>query len=186
MALRNSYEAYGTLARLFHWLTVIFVIAAWAIGMFRGELPQGAARATAMLVHINLGLAVLGLLVARILWRLADPAPPPPKTPLGRPGEIAAAAAHGVSYLLLLAVPLIGIAMVFARGRPLSVLGLYEIASPWVADRAFGDMLKPYHALMGHALIAIAGLHAVAALVHHFVFRDATLRRMIGPAPERA
>ncbi|RAI34351.1 cytochrome b, partial [Rhodoplanes roseus] len=183
MALRNSYEAYGTLARLFHWLTVIFVVAAWAIGMFRGELPQGPARATAMFVHVNLGLAVLGLLVARILWRLADPAPPAPRTPLGRLGEIASASAHGLSYLLLAAVPLIGIATVFARGRALSVFGLFEIASPWAADQAFAAMLKPYHGLLAQALIAIAVLHAIAALVHHVVFRDPTLRRMIGPRP---
>jgi cytochrome b561 len=184
MALRNSYEAYGALARLFHWLTVICVIAAWAIGMFRGELPEGAARATAMFMHFNLGLAVIGLLVARILWRLADPAPPMPKTPLGRMGEIAAAAAHGISYILLLAVPLIGIAIVFARGRPLPVLGLFEIASPWAPDREFATMLKPYHGLLAQALMAISFVHAVAALVHHFVFHDPTLRRMIGPAPD--
>jgi cytochrome b561 len=184
MALRNSYEAYGVLARLFHWLTVIFVIAAWAIGTFRGELPEGAARATAMFMHFNLGLAVVGLLVARILWRMVDRAPPPPKTPLGRLGEVAAASAHGISYLLLLAVPLIGIAIVFSRGRPLPVFGLFEIASPWAPDREFANMLKPYHGLLVQALMGIAFLHAVAALVHHFVFHDPTLRRMIGPAPE--
>lgn len=186
MALRNSYEAYGAMARLFHWLTVICVVAAWAIGMFRGELPEGAARASAMFVHINLGLAVIALLVARILWRMADPAPPMPKTPLGRMGEIAAASAHGISYILLLAVPLIGIAIVFARGRPLPLFGLAEIASPWAADRSFATMLKPYHGLLANLLMVIAVLHAVAALVHHFVFRDPTLRRMIGPAPERS
>lgn len=185
MALRNSYEAYGAMARLFHWLTVILVIAAWAIGMFRGGLPDGAARATAMFLHFNFGLAILALLAARILWRLADPAPPMPKTPLGRLGEIAAASAHGLSYLLLLAVPLIGIAIVFARGRPLPVLGLAEIASPWAPDRDFANMLKPWHGLLANALMLIAFLHAVAALLHHFVFHDPTLRRMIGPAPER-
>ncbi|MFL9825233.1 cytochrome b [Rhodoplanes sp. SY1] len=185
MALRNSYEAYGAMARLFHWLTVICVIAAWAIGMFRGELPEGAARATAMFVHFNLGLAVLALLAARVAWRLADPAPPMPKTPLGRMGEIGAAAAHGISYILLLAVPLIGIAIVFARGRPLPLFGLAEIASPMAVDRDLANMLKPWHGLLAQALMLFAFLHAAVALVHHFVFRDPTLRRMIGPAPER-
>jgi cytochrome b561 len=184
MALRNSYETYGAIARVFHWLTVVLVIAAWLIGFFHDGVPQGPMRATAMFVHYSLGLSILGLLVLRVLWRLVDPAPPLAKTPLGRPGEIAAAAAHGLSYMLLLAVPLIGIVLVFARGRPLPLFGLAEIASPWVADQTFARAVKPYHGLLAHSLMVIAFLHAAAALVHHFVFHDATLRRMAGPATE--
>lgn len=184
MALHNSYEAYGTMARLLHWLTVVLVMVAWLIGLFHDAVPQGAPRATAMFVHMSCGLAIVLLLVLRILWRMVDRAPPPAKTPLGRLGEIAAASAHGISYLLLLAIPVIGIMLVFARGRPLPVFGLFEIASPWAADRDFARAMKPYHEWLAHALMAIAFVHAAAALVHHFVFHDSTLRRMVGPAPE--
>ncbi|CAL8981971.1 MULTISPECIES: cytochrome b [Rhodoplanes] len=181
MGLRNTRDSYGAMARAFHWLTVVLVLVAWLIGLFRGELPE-ANRAAAMFVHISLGLAVVGLLVLRLLWRMVDPAPPPVQTPLGRLGDIAAASMHGLSYLLLLAVPVIGIVLVFARGRPLPVFGLFEIASPWPADRAFARSIKPYHEWLAHGLMALAFIHAAAALVHHFVFGDRTLRRMAGPA----
>ncbi|NVO17810.1 MAG: cytochrome b [Rhodoplanes sp.] len=182
MTLRNSPDAYGTIARALHWLTVVLVVAAWLIGLFHNAFPQGAARAAAMFVHMTFGLTIALLLVVRVLWRMVDPAPPPPKTPLGRLGDIAAASVHGITYLLLLAIPAIGIALLFARGRPLPVFGLTEIASPWAADRSFARTLNPYHEWLAHALMAIAFVHAVAALVHHFVFHDRTLRRMIGTA----
>ena len=78
-----------------------------------------------------------------------------------------------------MAVPLVGIAVQFARGNPLPVFGLFDIASPWSADRAFARNLKGIHELLAHGLLALAALHAAAALVHHWVFNDRALTRML-------
>ncbi len=98
---------------------------------------------------------------------------------MGRLADLAAKLGRLFLYVLLLAVPVIGIATQFAGGEALSVFGLFEIASPWTKDRSFKHSLKEMHELMAHALIALATLHALAALVHHFVFHDETLRRML-------
>ena len=79
----------------------------------------------------------------------------------------------GRSYLI------VGIVAQFARGDTLSVFGLYEIASPWVKDRAFARSVTEIHEIAANALVVPAALHAVAALVHHWVFRDRTLVRML-------
>ena len=124
------------------------------------------------------------LTVMRLLYRTADPSPLAANTEL-RNGALAgwmglgAKLAHLGLYLLLVAVPLVGMAVQFARGNPLPVFGLFDIASPWSADRAFARNLKGIHELLAHGLLALAALHAAAALVHHWVLKDRALTRML-------
>ena len=87
--------------------------------------------------------------------------------------------AHFALYVLLVVVPIAGIVLQFARGDSLSIFGIADIASPWPRDRAFAENVKEVHELLAHALLAVAGLHAAAALVHHWVFGDRTLVRML-------
>jgi cytochrome b561 len=91
----------------------------------------------------------------------------------------AARVAHYALYALLVAVPIAGIVVQFARGDALPVFGVFEISSPWLVDRAFARSVKEVHEVLANALVIFAGLHAGAALVHHWVFRDRTLVRML-------
>ncbi|MFX5784935.1 cytochrome b/b6 domain-containing protein, partial [Acinetobacter baumannii] len=88
------------------------------------------------------GLAILAVLAARLSWRMVDPPPPPAPTRLGLWAERAAQLTHCALYLLLIAVPIVGIVLQFARGRPVPLFGLAEIPSPWVADRAFSRNVR--------------------------------------------
>lgn len=179
MQFRNSPKGYGAIPQALHWLTVGLVVLAWALGTFDDALPKGAARAAGLFVHISAGIAILAVLVARLLWRLADPPPPPEPTVLGVWLDWAGRLAHYALYTLLIAAPVAGIVVQFARGDALPLFGLFEIPSPWVADRAFARSVKDVHELLANALVILAGLHAAAALVHHWVFRDRTLVRML-------
>ena len=91
----------------------------------------------------------------------------------------AARIAHYALYALLVAVPVAGIVLHFARGDALPLLGLAEIPSPWIKDRAFARNVKGVHEILAHALVILALFHAAAALIHHWVFRDRTLVRML-------
>ena len=128
--------------------------------------------------------ALDGSTALRLLWRLVDRSPPLEETEYGAWAFAAwtglgAKMAHLALYILLIAVPVVGIAVQFARGDALSIFGLFDIASPWPADRAFARSLKEIHEVLAHGLMAVAGLHAAAALVHHWVFGDRTLVRML-------
>ena len=72
-----------------------------------------------------------------------------------------------------------GIITQFARGDALSIFRLFEIASPWVKDRAFARSVTAIHEILANTLVILAALHAVAALIHHWVLRDRTLVRML-------
>jgi cytochrome b561 len=88
---------------------------------------------------------------------------------------------HYVLYGLLIAAPVSGIILQFARGDSLPLFGLTEIASPWAPDRALARSVKEVHEVTANALVIIAAFHATAALLHHWVLRDRTLMRMLPP-----
>ncbi|MBV9237895.1 MAG: cytochrome b [Xanthobacteraceae bacterium] len=174
MRLTNSKDRYGAVPQFLHWAVVALVITAWLLGQFIDDLPRGT-----LAIHIALGLGVLVFLVARLAWRFSDPPPEPEPTALGPWLDVAGRLAHYLMYLLLALVPIAGIVTQFARGDAVSIFGLYEIASPWVKDRAFARSVTEVHEILANALVIFAGLHAVAALVHHWILRDRTLLRML-------
>lgn len=179
MRIRNSTEDYGAVAMAFHWAVVVMILLSWFSGQFGEELPRGPARAAGLLVHISSGLAIVGFVTARLFWRLADPPPAPEVTALGKWGDWAGRLVHVALYGLMVAVPVVGVVLQFARGNALPVFGLFDIPSPWAADRAFAHDVKEVHEVLANAMVILVGLHAAAALLHHWVFRDRTLLRML-------
>jgi len=179
MLILNSPKGYGAIPQAVHWLTVILVAVAWTLGLFGDDLQQGASRAAGWLVHMYAGLAVITLLVVRLAWNVFNPPPSAGPTTPGawfvRLGKLA----HYLLYALLVAAPVAGIVLQFARGDAIPIFGLVEIASPWVKDRAFSGSVKEVHEVLAHTLMVVAGVHAVAALIHHWVLRDRTLARML-------
>jgi cytochrome b561 len=179
MQISNSPERYGAVPQALHWLTAAAVLLAWLLGEFGDAFPRGAPRETALFIHISAGLAVLLLVAGRLFWRIGDPAPLPEPTAMGAWLDRAGRLTHYLLYVLLVAVPVVGIVTHFARGDALPLFGLTEIASPWPADRAFRRSAKGMHELLANAMLILAGLHAAAALLHHYVLGDRTLVRML-------
>ena len=180
----NSPTRYGVIAQCLHWGAVVLVLLAWTLGILGDELPRGPTRALGLYIHVTAGLLIIVLTFLRLLWRLVDPSPPAEKNEFGEWLfadwiGLGAKLAHFLLYVLLVAVPVVGVVLQFARGDSLSIFGFVEIASPWVRDKPFAESVKEVHELLAHCLLAVAGLHAVAALVHHWVFADRTLVRML-------
>jgi cytochrome b561 len=182
MHLTNSSMRYGSIPQIVHWLTVLFVVIGWLLGYFMDDFPK-SARPSVLLVHMTLGQCVIALLVLRLVWRFANPPPPPEKTSFGRLQERAATLSHFVLYALLLAVPFAGIVVQLKRGDSLPVFGVWQFTSPWPADRATARSVLRIHELLANTLLALAGVHAAAALVHHWIFGDRTLVRMLPGTP---
>ncbi len=179
MRIRNTSQGYGAVAMALHWAVVVLVFGSWLTGQFHDALPKGVAREIDLFVHNTSGLAIVGLVLIRLVWRIADPPPAPEQSSFGRWVERAGQAAHYLIYLLLIAVPAVGIVAQFARGNAVPVFGLFEIASPWLADRSFAHSVTEVHEVLANALLVLVGLHAAAALVHHYLLHDRTLLRML-------
>jgi cytochrome b561 len=93
--------------------------------------------------------------------------------------EIAAKLSHFALYALLAIVPFLGIIVQLKRGHDLPIFGIWDFVSPWPADRALSRTLLGLHSYLADALLILAGIHAAAAIVHHHVWRDRTLTRML-------
>ena len=179
MQLINSKARFGAIPQVLHWLTALFVIFGFLLGQFGDALPKGSARAFGLLVHMTLGQCVIALLVVRLAWRIANPPPPSEVTPLGRLLAIAAKVSHFTLYALLLSVPMLGIIVQLKRGNALPIFGVWDVQSPWPVDRGLARSILSVHGTLADALLILAGIHASAALVHHWIWRDRTLARML-------
>ncbi len=167
----NTPDRYSPAAQIFHWLSALLVAIAWTLGTFRDAVPRGEPRGLVDFVHVSSGQMIVALLVLRLVWRVIAPAPPA--------GDLVTKASQLLLYALIIATAAAGLTTLFAGGKPLPLFGLGEIPSPWAKDKAFEDSVQTIHEWLANGLLALAALHAAAALRHHFRLRDGTLRRML-------
>lgn len=169
---------YDRLAVSFHWIVFVLVALAYAAIELKGNFAKGTpARALAMTVHEWVGVLVLALALPRLLWRLLRGAPAP--EPGARWMQRAGAAMHWVLYLYILAQPLLGLLAMNAGGHVLALPALgIEVPALVAPDPALKDSVKDLHETLGTAFYLVIGLHAMAALFHHYMLGDDTLRRM--------
>ena len=178
MAATGNRRRYGAVAQALHWLTAILVLAAFIVAEGGSEARVYAPERDAQrMLHESLGLAVLLLLVIRVAWRMLDRAPD--EAPMPRWMSLSARLTHGLLYLLLLAVPLTAVFGAWLLGHPLNTYLFAEIAAPLAPARETGAWLTELHETLGDVIIWLAGLHAAAALFHHFVLKDRVLVSML-------
>ena len=161
---------------LFHWLTAGLLAVMWLIPQFIDDF-QGTARIYARSSHILLGLLVIAVVVARLIWRNTGGRQlPQPYT--GWMG-LAAKVAHYGLYALVIAVLLLGLGYEAIRAD--NILNLGRLPSIAPGNKDLRNQVGDLHALAANAILILAGLHASAALFHHFVLKDNVLRRMVSP-----
>ena len=178
MTLKNPEQHWGAVSQSLHWLIVLLLLAQGTVGLLMGDMARGPDKIAVYAFHKSVGITLLALAVARLLWRLYAGRPAPvPGTPSWQ--ERAASAMHAALYLLLFAVPISGWVMNSAAGFPLQWFGLFNLPSIAPHDRDLHELAESMHEWLFWALVALAAAHAAAALYHHLFQRDATLARML-------
>lgn len=178
-----STQRYDRLTRTFHWLTAALVIFLFASAHIWENLAKGTPlRKGLQSVHISLGIALAALIVARIAWRLFGGNRP--KNVSHPMLHLLAKAGHGLLYLLLIAQVALGFMFRWAQGEPFMFFGLFPIPAPLAIDHDLRGTFGGLHDNVAWAIILLAGLHAGAALWHHYINGDNTLRSMM-PKPQR-
>ena len=173
-----STERHGAVTQLFHWVTVLLVGTAYVLSPGGSEARvYSAAADAARQWHESVGLVLFGVVLLRMVCRLLSVTPE--SVPMAAWMRVSAKAAHGALYALLLAIPLTAIAGAWLEAHPLTILGIGNIGPMLAPAHDLGASLAYIHTILGNAVLWLAGLHAVAALFHHYVLRDATLRSML-------
>lgn len=181
MASRPSTAStrYTSVAIWLHWLIGLAIIANIAIAELTEDLAR-PERMEWMNLHKALGILVLLLSVARLVWRLGHTPPPlPASTPTWQ--AWASKATHVLLYVLMLGLPISGWIWMSVGPEPhlISMFGLFDWpALPVGNSEALGDAMHEAHEIMGEAMLILVGLHILAALKHQFIDRDNLIGRM--------
>ena len=175
---RNTQDTWGAVARGFHWLIAMLVLAQFVIGTVAEEMKLTPAKLDLFVWHKSIGVTILLLAVLRLAWRFGNP---PPAPPAGTPGweRKLAGLAHWLLYALIFAVPLSGWWVSDASRVPFKAFFLVPMPDFIATDRALQEAAAEVHETLMMALLVVVILHIGAALRHHFLLRDDVLRRML-------
>jgi cytochrome b561 len=179
--IENREDRYGAVALLFHWSMALLVIGLAALGLYMVTLPDvgfDTKKVMLVLYHKEFGVLALVLLATRLSWRVTQVLPRLVEN-LPDWQQITARFVHLSFYGLLIALPVTGCLLSSAAGIPVSFFGLFMLPDFVHRD---GDLFQRYvtiHKFLGYVLILFILVHAGAALRHHFVFKDDTLRKML-------
>ena len=168
---------YTPVAKGLHWLMAVLILGLLALGIYMSDLPLSPQKLELYSWHKWFGVTVFLLLWLRLAWRVTHRPPALPET-LSAPMRLAAHAGHAALYLLMLAIPLSGWLMSSAKGFQTVWFGVLPILDLLGRDRELGDLLQQVHKLLNLLLMLTLAGHVLAALWHHFVLKDDTLRRM--------
>jgi cytochrome b561 len=177
MSLRNTESSYGTIAKVLHWGMAALILVSLALIELKSIAPKGSALRDALGDwHGQIGLVVLTVVWFRLCWKAAavEPAivPPPPEWQ-----RQAKRAVEWTFYMLMVVLPVLGVLMLQADGKPVTMLGLSLLPLTGV-DKVFAQRLAEIHEWLGNAMMVLIAIHVGAALWHGFVVRDNTLARM--------
>ena len=170
-------DRYTRTAVALHWTVGTLVITALSMGWIMTDMAISPLRLQVYSWHKWIGITILTLFFVRALWRLTHPAPP--LLPMPAWQRVSAQFVHGLLYLMLLVQPITGWIFSNASGRAIVYLGLIPLPNLVGKDKALAATFKNLHSTGGAVLAIAVGLHVLAALKHHFIDRDDTLRRML-------
>lgn len=179
MNLPAEDQRYTSVAIVLHWIIAIAILAQLAVG-FGNELLSREDRGAVMTIHKSMGITILLLSVARLLWRLMHK--PPPLPPGLKPWEkMLSGTVHAGLYVVMIGAPLTGWAMSSAseRPRPIPFWGLEAPRLPLERSKDLQEAFAGGHEFLGFLALGLLALHVGGALKHRFVDGHDVLWRMI-------
>ena len=159
-----------------HWLTAISVALLWIIGQTADWIPDGPVNTDVWSVHVVLGFLLIAIVAYRVFWRATGGRRLPPADSGAL--NVVAKGTHYAMYVVLAVVLALGVTNAFVRGY-----NLFDLFSlPQVGNREARHAITEWHGLAANILLGLAAIHAIAALIHHYGWRDGLLNRMVPEA----
>lgn len=161
-----------------HWLIVALVAIQFVISILMPGIGRNTEAGTLINLHFSFGIVILVAMAIRFLHRLLHPVPlAMPESPAWE--RWTAHATHVLFYLILLIGPFLGWASASAHNLAVSVFGLGPLPAIAAPKARWALTAGDIHTYMMWTLLGLIGLHAAAALYHHFVRRDGVLQRIL-------
>lgn len=176
--MTSTPKHYDAVSIALHWLSALAVIGLFAVGLWMVDLNYYSPwYKPAPHWHKSAGLCLAFVTVFRLAWKLFRGHPPIE----GARWEITAAKlAHGAIYVLLFGMFISGYLISTADGRAIDVFNWFSVPSLGELFPSQADIAGEVHEILAFSLIGLAAFHAIAALKHHFINKDNTLKKMLG------
>ena len=175
--LSSSSPIYTRSAIFLHWFMALALTANFLLGLTMSDLALSPQKLQFYSWHKWAGITLLGLVTLRLIWRAMN------RPPTLLPGPVwqlrTAKFSHALLYVLMFAIPLSGWLMSSAGGFTVTYLGILPLPDLVSKNKALFELLKETHEILNFSLLGVVALHALAALKHHFIDRDASLYRML-------
>jgi cytochrome b561 len=175
LAMLQRSDRFDAVAQGLHWVTALLMFTTLLIAWVMQSMPHDGRRDVYVDVHKSIGLTILLLTLARMVWRMRGGAP---NCRQNRLFSVLAKSSHWSLYALLLAMPLSGYIQSAATGHSAAFFGLFQVpALP--QNQALGNAAIFTHNLLRWPLYGFVAAHFAATLLHVAWFRDGTLERML-------
>ena len=176
---KNTHGSYGLISISLHWLIALGVFTLFGLGLWMvGLTYYSPYYRSAPDLHRSLGVLVVGFMILRLVWKLYNPKVQPltsHKTWEQRLAKLT----HALMYLLVIGLGVSGYMISTASGQPLMVFNLLSIPAIDFGIAYQEDIAGDLHEIIAWSLIGLVVIHVLGALKHHFIDRDATLKRML-------
>ncbi len=181
MSLKNTPTQYGWLSRALHWIIAFLVLTQfYLIYAKRYFLAEGSelARFYINSLHKPIGLTLLILVILSLCWAAMNVRPGYPEA-MSWLQRLLARIMHKALLVAAFCMSMSGLLMSVAAGYPPNFWGLYQIPAFMEKNEVFSKTCFSLHETVGGILLCLIILHVLAALAHHFIYKDTILRRML-------
>lgn len=178
-------DHYTSTAKWLHWAMAAIWLCAWLLGLSAVHWHSINADHRITLLHKALASTVLVLVVVRVAWRLAHPAPALPAS-MAPAMRRAAHAGHLFLYgVALMALPLSGWLWSSSGNHEVWMLGVVKLPALMAPNEAVQHAVGIFHTWVAWLCGALVGGHVLIALKHHFIDRDTVLLGMLPRRQQR-
>lgn len=171
-------ETYSSRLKVLHWIAALLIVGSSVLGFYFSDMPRGDEKSELLRLHASFGLLILMLTAVRLVFRLRDGAPAP-VDPDAVAVNRAAKLAHWVIYGILFVMIAAGMGALFTVGWGVPFFGLFEVPTMFAErDMDLHHLFEEIHVFAWWGLATLVGLHVLAALWHHVIKKDGTLKRI--------
>ena len=176
MKIINSSEEYGLLAKMFHWVTFIILIAQIPLGFYLVGLEFSDRRIALENIHILIGITIFYFVLLRLIWKLFNPSPKSEHN-FFKGQNLIAKTNHFLLYVGIFAITISGVLKKLYMGEKLNFF-IFQYAFK-ESNFQLADSFYVVHIYANYLLIALVSLHILATVAHHVFFKDKILKKML-------
>ena len=175
MRIFNSFNEYGLLAKLFHWITFLVLILQIPFGFYLVGLEFSDERIDLENIHILIGITIFYITLFRLIWKFINPNPTS-SINIFKGQALVAKLNHFLLYLSILTITTSGILKKLYMGETLNFLFFnYGFKKD---NFVLADAFYQVHIYANYLLIALIVLHILAVIAHHVLFKDKILKKI--------